>query len=157
MIAAVILLVGVVGVASLFGLAVAQNHDQGDVGTRTTEYAQDKMEQLRALGFTDGATDTTVYPSAAAGGTGLGGVMAGSSTVGSTDPAAPTASYVDYLDVNGTLTNAAGAFYTRAWSITTNATGNLKTITVVVSAKVNASGTGTPPSSTLVCSKTNNQ
>src|SRR5579862_200584 len=90
MVAAVVLLVGFVATMSLFTVAVVQNSTQGDEGTRVTEYAQDKMEQLMALSFSDGATNTTVYPPASSGGTGLGGTMAGSATVGSVNPASPS-------------------------------------------------------------------
>ena len=113
------------------------------------------MEQLLSLnkdnlisdGFNDGTTDTTVFPAAvnALDGTtlctgtspyicGLGGVMAASSTVGSIPPAAPVTYFVDYLDINGNLlTSSTGAYYSRQWQVSTDSTGNLKTITVVVS------------------------
>src|SRR5690242_1790591 len=74
-VALVILTIGVMGVMGLLTVAVTQNWNQGDRSTRTTEYAQDKMEQLLALNFTDGSSDTTVYPTASTGGTGLGGTM----------------------------------------------------------------------------------
>jgi Tfp pilus assembly protein PilV len=153
LIASVVLLVGIVGVMSLFTVAVVQSNSQGDVFTRTTEYAQDKIDQLMALPFADNATDTTVYPAQAVGGTGLGGVMAGSASVGSANPAAPAAGYVDYLDANGNLLAGAGnSFYTRVWSISTNAGGTLKVITVVAVAQ-KTGGVGLTPSSTLVCFK----
>ncbi|HEX4785160.1 MAG TPA: hypothetical protein VH350_12515 [Candidatus Sulfotelmatobacter sp.] len=153
LIASVVLLIGIVGVMSLFVVAVAQNKNGGENLSRTTEYSQDKIDQLMALSFTDSATDTTVYPSAAAGGTGLGGVMAGSATVGSINPAAPATGYVDYLDTNGNLlTSSTGAAYSRLWRISSSATGTLKTITVItVGFKI---GPGATPSSTLVCFKT---
>ena len=151
MIASVILLVGIVGVTGLLTVAVIQNQDQGQDLTRTTMYAQDKMDQLMALNFTDNYTDTTVYPSVAFGGQGLGGVMAGSTTVGGTNPASPQAGYVDYLDGTGKpLANSTGAFFVRLWSISTNAGANLKTITVVSVALVTKTQ-GAQPSSTLVC------
>jgi hypothetical protein len=136
-------------------LATQTTYAQGDVATRVTEYAQDKMEQLLSLnkdniisdGFNDATTDTTVFPAAvnALDGTtsctgtspnicGLGGVMAASSTVGSIPPAAPVTYFVDYLDTNGNLlTSSTGAYYTRQWQVSTDSTGNLKTITVVAS------------------------
>src|SRR5260370_4959507 len=98
MIASVILAVGILGVMGLLSVAVTQNWNQGDRGTRATEYAQDKMEQLLALSFSDGASNTTVYPTQSSGGTGLGGVMAGSSTVGGIMAGSPVTSYVDYID-----------------------------------------------------------
>jgi hypothetical protein len=153
MIASVILLVGIVGVMGLLTVAVIQNQGRGEALTRTTMYAQDKMDQLMSLGFNDGTTNTTVYPSTPTGGTGLGGTMAGSATVGGTNSASPTTSYVDYLDGNGKqLTSYTNDFYTRVWSISTNAGANLKTITVV-SVGLLTKGQGPQPSSTLVCSK----
>jgi type II secretory pathway pseudopilin PulG len=155
LVAAGILIIVVAGLLPVFMLATQTTYAQGDVATRVTEYAQDKMEQLVSLnkdniisdGFNDGTTDTTVFPAAvnALNGTtsctgtspyicGLGGVMAASSTVGSIPPAAPVTYFVDYLDTNGNLlTSSTGAYYTRQWQVSTDSTGNLKTITVVAS------------------------
>jgi hypothetical protein len=154
LVAAAVLLIAVTGLLGLFPTVISQNETQGDLATRTTEYSQDKMEQLLALSFTDGATDTTVFPPAATGGTGLGGAMAASATVGALPPTAPVSGYVDYLDQNGTLlSSSTGAVYTRQWSISTDSTANLKTITVVVTSKVVKGPQGLAPSSTLVCIK----
>lgn len=154
MIAAAILLVIAVGILTIFPSVIAANKTQGDLATRTTEYAQDKMEQLLALSFTDGVTNTTVFPEASTGGTGLGGTMAASSTVGAIPPTAAATGYVDYLDQNGNLlTSSAGAEYTREWKISTDSTATLKTITVVVTAAVPAGVQGAAPSTTLVCVK----
>jgi type II secretory pathway pseudopilin PulG len=155
LVAAGILIIVVAGLLPVFMLATQSTYAQGDVATRVTEYAQDKMEQLLSLnkdniisdGFNDATTDTTVFPAAvnALDGTtsctgtspnicGLGGVMAASSTVGSIPPTAPVTYFVDYLDTNGNLlTSSTGAYYTRQWQISTDSTGNLKTITVVAS------------------------
>jgi type II secretory pathway pseudopilin PulG len=155
LVAAGILIIVVAGLLPVFMLATQSTYAQGDVATRVTEYAQDKMEQLVSLnkdniisdGFNDGTTDTTVFPAAvnALDGTtsctgtspnicGLGGVMAASTTVGSIPPAAPVTYFVDYLDTNGNLlTSSTGAYYTRQWQVSTDSTGNLKTITVVAS------------------------
>ena len=73
MIAALILLVGVIAIMRLMAVAVGQNLSQGDVQTRVSEYAEDKMEQLMALSFTDVSTNTTVFPPTTTGGVGLGG------------------------------------------------------------------------------------
>jgi type II secretory pathway pseudopilin PulG len=155
LIAAAILIIVVAGLLPVFMLATQTTYAQGDIATRVTEYAQDKMEQLLSLnkdniisdGFNDGTTDTTVFPAAvnALDGTtsctgtspnlcGLGGVMAASSTVGSIPPAAPVTYFADYLDSNGNLlTSSTGAYYTRQWQVSTDSTGNLKAITVVAS------------------------
>ncbi len=155
MIASLVLLVGIVPLAGVFSIAVATNSVQGDIATRTALNAQDKMEELLALNFADSSSDTTQYPTAGVGGTGLGGAMVGSATVGSVDPAAPVADYVDYITFQGVLqTTATGAKYRRQWSISTDATGNLKTITVLVTV-VGGTGPGLAPSTTLVCMKSN--
>jgi Tfp pilus assembly protein PilV len=156
MVAATVLIIGVTGVLALFGVAISQNSGQGDIATRTAVYAQDKIEQLMALSFNDGASDTTVYPTASTGGSGLGGTMAGSATVGGVNSTSPVANYVDYLDAGAQQTTSTGANYMRQWTISTNSAGNLKTITVLTTVK-NWTGKGLAPSTTLVCTKSNNQ
>jgi hypothetical protein len=152
MMAAGILLIAVGGLLNLFTLAVTQNSQQGNTATRTTEYAQDKLEQLMKLDFADGTTDTTVTPVSATGGTGLGGVMAGNTTLGSIPPAAPVALYADYFDNQGNrVTSALQASFIRQWSISTNATATLKTLTVVVSSQVAGNQPGAVASTTLFC------
>jgi Flp pilus assembly pilin Flp len=154
-IAVLILTVGVVGVMSLLTVAIKQNWNMGDRATRSTEYAQDKMEQLLALSFNDGASNTTVYPTAGSGGTGLGGSMAGNTTVGGVTTGSPVTGYVDYIGSGGSIqTTSTGALYIRQWSISTNAAGNLKTITVVARALISTDNRP-GPSTTLVCMKSN--
>jgi type II secretory pathway pseudopilin PulG len=172
MVAVAILFIVVAGLLPVFFIGVQTTNQQADLATRTTEYAQDKMEQLLALntinltsdGFNDGTTDTTVFPSVSNGSTGctgsgantcgLGGTMAASSSVGSVPPAAAVKYFVDYLDVNGNLlTSSAGAYYTRQWKVTTDSTATLKTITIVATAVQGAGIKGLAPSSTLVCVK----
>jgi hypothetical protein len=152
--AGAILLTVVIGVLPAFILGTQTTEQQGDIATRTTEYAQDKMESLIKLDFSDAATDTTVFPPNVAGGSGLGGSMLANSSVGAVSPAAAIASYVDYLDSNGNLlTSSTGAYYTRQWSISTDSTATLKTITVIVNS-VQAPGVkGLAPSASLVCIK----
>jgi prepilin-type N-terminal cleavage/methylation domain-containing protein len=154
MIAVAILLIVVVGVLPVFTVGFQVTEQQGDISTRTSEYAQDKMESLLKLDFLDNTTDTTKFPPVA-GGTGLGGAMAGSTTVGAVPPAAAVANYVDYYAYDGTPQQgtAAGAYYTRQWSITTDATGTLKTITVAVTSVQKSGVLGIAPSTTLVCIK----
>jgi len=153
MIALLVLLIGVMGVLGVLSFAVTQNWNQGDRSTRTTEYAQDKMEQLLALNFTDSTSNTAAYPTASSGGTGLGGSMAGSTTVGGIVAGSPVTQYVDYIDSSGNVQSAStGALYIREWSISTNTSGNLKTIAVVARALV-PSASGGAPSTTLVSMK----
>ena len=155
-IATAILLIGIGGVLGVFTVAVSQDSSGGDFSTRTAVFAQDKMEQLLALSFNDGASNTTVYPTASSGGTGLGGIMTGSSTAGGINPASPTASYVDYLDAGAQQTTAAGANFMRQWQISTNSAGTLKTITVLTTV-VNWNRRGLAPSATLVCATSSTQ
>ena len=172
MIAAVILITAVVGLLPVFTAGIQITYQQGDIGTRLTEYAQDKIEQLLNLnnatisidGFTDGQTDTTVFPAVTNGSTGctgtgtticgLGGAMAASTSVGSIPPAAPVTYFSQYLDVNGNLlTSSAGATYTIQWQVSADSTGNLKTITVVAFTDQVAGIKGLTPSVTLVATK----
>ncbi|MBZ5568305.1 MAG: hypothetical protein LAN64_10710 [Acidobacteriia bacterium] len=158
MIATSILLVGVVGLMGLLSVSVLQNANQGENATRTTEYAQDKMESLMALTFNDGSTDTRTYPAAATGGTGLGGTMAASATVGGLNAGSPVSSYVDYLNSTGTLsTSSTGAVYIRVWRITTDSTARVKTITVVAAATRTNGASFAAARTTLSCYKVNLQ
>jgi type II secretory pathway pseudopilin PulG len=152
-IAILILTIGVTGVMGLLAFSITQNWNQGDRATRTTEYAEDKMEQLLALNFTDGTSNTAVYPTQASGGAGLGGTMAGNSTVGGVALGSPVSQYVDYIDSSGNLaTSSTGALFIRQWSISTNAAANLKTITVSVRGAFSLANAPLP-ATTLVCMK----
>jgi Tfp pilus assembly protein PilV len=157
MIACLILLIVVVGLLNLFTVAMTTNKQQGDLATRTTEYAQDKMEQLMALNFVDSITNTTVYPIAPTGGTGL--------TPGGSVPqytpfvaVAPVANYADYLDDTGSQLTAAqlaaGAnfSYVRQWQIDLSSP-TLKKITVAVTSNVPGVVQGQSPFTMVVCYK----
>lgn len=142
-IATAILATLMAGLMSLAALAISTTENQGHLGARTTEYAQDKMEQLLALTYGDGSSDTRVFPASSSGGSGL-------TPGGSSNPGAPVALYVDYLDENGNLCGTTGAacaapsgttpptgwFYQRVWQIDDNSThptelaADLKRITV---------------------------
>jgi hypothetical protein len=153
-----LLLTVAVGILGLGSIAMCTTENQGHLMARTAEYAQDKMEQLLALKFCDKDTNTTVLPAASTGGTGLAGCPApivipatGTSGVGgSSDPGAPVAGYVDYLDNSGNLlvTGAGGAAptgwkYMRVWQVSSaNADNTLKqiTVTVKVSSGIGQSG-----------------
>jgi Tfp pilus assembly protein PilV len=145
LIAALILFIVSAGVLGLLSFAMLQNNTGGEQGTRATEYAQDKMEQLMAMSFSDTASDTTTYPTNASGGVGL---TAG----GGINISSPVTGYVDYIDGTGSPTNVAtGASYIREWLIV-NSTAQIKTITVSVQQLSNAKGTA-PASTVLVCQK----
>lgn len=153
-IALLVMMIGVMGVMGVLAIAVTQNWAQGNVTSRTTEYAQDKMEQLMALNFTDGVSNTAVYPTTSTGGTGLGGAMAGNTTAGGVVDESPVTNYVDYINADGNQQSTRyGASYVRQWRVSTNATGTLKTVTVFVKA-LNVSPNGTAaPTTTLVSMK----
>jgi type II secretory pathway pseudopilin PulG len=155
MIATFILLVGLGALMSLFTVAASQTANQGEFATRTTEYALDKMEQLLSLSFSDSTTNTAVYPPTSTGGTGLGASLTAGGSVGGVTLTSPVTGYVDYLDYSGNLlTSSSGWFYKRQWKIDLNAASNLKTITVIATAKLSEGG-GTAVSTTLVCFKSN--
>ena len=152
MIALGILAVVAAGVLPLGILAAKLSENQGHLSARTAEYAQDKIEQLVALAYSDTTTDTRVFPAPNAGGSGL-------TVGGSINTAAPAPLYSDYLDINGNVMAAAGGppagwYYMRAWQIT-SPRANLKQITVV--SRVNAlafGGPGLRPQSTVSVLKT---
>ena len=146
-ISSAILVTLMAGLMSLAGLAINTTENQGHLAARTTEYAQDKMEQLLALAYGDPTGDTTVFPALTTGGTGL-------TVGGSSNPNAPVTKYVDYLDQSGNLCGSVSAlaatppcaapvgttaptnwFYKRVWAVDSSATdvtlpANLKRITV---------------------------
>jgi len=143
-IACAILIVGMAGLMGLTSMAVSITENQGHLGARTTEYAVDKMEQLLELTYGDAQSNTTFFPSTNSGGTGLGGILAVATSVGSSDPAAPVVGYTDYLDANGnvlctqatpcTATPPATWYYKRVWKISVPS-ANLKQISVTAIVK----------------------
>ena len=144
LIASAILVTLMAGLMSMMGLAIKTTENQGHLAARTTEYAQDKMEQLLALAFTDGVSDTRTFPASSSGGTGL-------AIGGSIDVSSPVALYVDYLDENGNLLTSSGTtppsgwFYKRVWKIeyVTGST-TLKKITVATTTSRGFGGAMTP-------------
>jgi hypothetical protein len=143
-ISSAILVTLMAGLMSLAALSMSTTENQGHLAARTTEYAQDKMEQLLALSYGDTGSDTTVFPAAASGGTGL-------AVGGSSNTASPVTKYVDYLDQSGNLCGSTSAmavipssarcpapvgstppenwFYQRVWQVSSAGT-NLKQVTV---------------------------
>jgi Prokaryotic N-terminal methylation motif len=157
-IAMAILLIISAGILSLVGVAMTTTENQGHLAARTTEYAQDKMEQLMALNFNDGVaggagsgSDTTVASYVAAN-TGGNGLLAG----GSLSTSAPTAGYVDYLDASGNPLGATSTnwFYERVWQIT-NVSATMKQITVRATVRMGIGGDQYIPTSTVSVIKTN--
>jgi hypothetical protein len=142
------MLVVTVGWLSVAALATVYTENHGHIEARTTEYAQDKMEQLLALAYSDAVTDTTVFPANLTGGTGL---VVG----GGVNTASPVNGYVDWVGYDGDLlgggtTPPTGWYYERVWQITL--TGTVKQITVVTTVK-SAVGNSLKPKATLVALK----
>lgn len=148
--ATALVLVAIAGMGSMGVVGMTTTENEGHLAARCTEYAQDKMEQLLVLAWTDTDADTRLFPAAAVGGTGL-------AVGGSAVTTAPINGYVDYLDVNGNLLPSAGGvpadwYYVRAWSIT-SPSANLKQITVTSTVRTTL-GRTMPPSSTVTALKT---
>jgi prepilin-type N-terminal cleavage/methylation domain-containing protein len=168
-IALAVLLVVAVGVMGLAAVAMSTTENQGHLMARTAEYAQDKMEQLLALKYCDADSDTTTLPTTPGTGKGLAGCptplvspATGTSGVGgSSNPNAPVAGYVDYLDESGNLlaTGAGGAApanwrYIRVWQISSaNASNTVKQVAVTVKVSAAVGKNGVTPRSTLVALK----
>jgi hypothetical protein len=135
------------GLLPLGVMATTTTENQGHLAARTTEYAQDKLEQLLALSWGEATADTRVFPVADTGGSGL---LVG----GSSDPSAPVDQYVDYLDVNGSLVASAGGaepdgwFYKRAWQVELPS-AQIKRITVTTIVRNAIGSTGRIPQSTV--------
>jgi hypothetical protein len=148
-IATALLLVVMVGLLSMAALATVYTENHGHLEARTTEYAQDKMEQLLALVYTDAVSDTTMFPAAPTGGTGM-------ATGGSSDPNTPVNGYVDWLEQDGDLLGGGTTppttwFYQRVWQIS-NLTAGVKQITVTATVKSSV-GNAIVPKSTVVALK----
>lgn len=150
MVATALLLVVIGGLGSMGVMGMMTTENQGHLAARTTEYAQDKMEQLLVLAWGDDQSDTRVFPATNSGGTGL-------AVGGSSEPQTPMAGYADYLDKSGTLVAGVdGAppatwYYKRVWAVSVPAT-NLKQIAVTVTVK-SALGQAKPAESTVTSLK----
>ena len=152
-----ILLVVMAGLLSMAALATTYTENHGHLEARTTEYAQDKMEQLLTIAFTDAVTNTITFPASPSGGTGL-------AVGGSTVTATPVTGYVDWLSYDGSLlgggsTPPATWFYERVWEIcylqsnnttcnTTTATG-VKRVTVTSTVRSSVGHTLIPKSTVV--------
>ena len=144
-----ILFVTLAGLMSMGTIATMHTENQGHLAPRTTEYAQDKMEQLLSLAYGDSTTDTIVFPAVNAGGSGL-------AVGGSTNTAAPVNLYVDWLANDGSLLGGGTAapatwFYERVWQVTAPS-ATLKQVTVAVTVR-SAIGGFMLPKSTVVALK----
>jgi type II secretory pathway pseudopilin PulG len=163
-----ILAVIAMGVLPMGLIAVTTTENQGHLMARSTEYAQDKLEQLLVLAYGDTTSDTRVFPATNAGGSGL-------AIGGTLNTNAPAALYVDYLDINGNVLAAAAGgappanwFYQRVWQVNIpggfggNAScpmatppGCLKQVTVTATVRAAAAGgAGLIPRATVTALKT---
>lgn len=145
-----ILAVLMAGVLGLLSLSMRFTENQGHLMARTAEYAEDKVEQLMALAFADSQSDTRVFPATATGGSGL-------TVGGSSDPSAPVALYLDWLDLNGNLlastgtTAPAGWFYKRVWAVSApGGSATLKQLTVSTTVAATVGGEVAPVSTLTV-------
>jgi len=156
-----VLLAVAVGVMTLAAMSMTTTENQGHLQARTAEYAQDKMEQLLALTFCDGQTDTTVFPAATTGGTGLGDCTNKASsaptpsTGGGVDVNNPVQGYVDYVDGNGNpVAASAGWQYIRVWQISVPAgTTLIKQVSVKCQVRAGVGPQALPPNATVVSLK----
>jgi hypothetical protein len=144
-----ILLVVMLGLLSMAALATTYTENHGHLEARTTEYAQDKMEQLLALAYTDASSNSVLFPAAPSGGTGLG-------VGGSVNTAAPVDGYVDWLEEDGDLLGGGISppstwFYERVWQVISPSSG-IKQITVVTTVR-SSFGRAMIPKSTVVALK----
>jgi len=148
-IACALMITTLAGLASLMGVATMHTENEGHLSARTTEYAQDKMEQLLSLAYTDSVSNTVVFPATATGGTGL-------TVGGSVNTSGPVNGYVDWLGEDGSLLGGGTTaptkwFYERVWQISTPTAG-IKQVAVTVTART-AIGGALKPKSTLVAVK----
>lgn len=152
-----IMAIGIGGLMSLFVIAAIKNAGQGDQATRTIEYAQDKMEQLMALPY----SDTTTITAGSTNTTGAGGV--GLLQGGGLDPANPVSGYSDFVTPTEVInpTKAGGVLYLREWQIADTVTHTApyytyKTISVRVTSFAAGSKGLVAPNTTLTAMKQGN-
>jgi hypothetical protein len=124
-----ILLVTLAGLMSIGTLATMHTENQGHLAPRTSEYAQDKMEQLLALAYGDSTSNTVVFPAVTTGGTGL-------TVGGSANPSTPSNGYVDWLGSDGSYLGGGTAqptnwFYERVWQVD-QASAGIKQVKITV-------------------------
>lgn len=148
LVALCLLMIAAAGIMTMATVAMSTTETQGHLAARTAEYAQDKMEQLLALGYQDTCTDTTQFPAVVSCGVGTG-----MNVGGGLNPNGPVAGYTDYVDINGNPVAAGAAWeYIRVWQVT-QAAPNLKQISVLTQARHSVGQTALLPRATVVCMK----
>jgi hypothetical protein len=145
-----LLLVTLAGLMSMGTLATMHTENQGHLAPRTSEYAQDKMEQLLALAYGDSTSNTVVFPTEGSGGSGL-------AVGGGLNTATPTNGYVDWLGSDGSLLGGGTAapvswFYERVWQVTAPS-ASLKQLAVTVTVR-SSFGNFMLPTTTVAALKT---
>jgi type II secretory pathway pseudopilin PulG len=155
MIALSILLIVSIGILAMAALSLTTTENQGHLAARTAEYAQDKMEQLLSLSFTDTQTDTSVASFVANSSAGSPGLTAG----GSVTYGGGVSGYIDYLDASGNPLGGgnaapAGWYYVRMWKIT-DVSSTLKQIEVRVWARMGVNGASSLPQAGVTALKSN--
>jgi prepilin-type N-terminal cleavage/methylation domain-containing protein len=105
LIAILILTTGLLSLAQVLTFTVMASKTYGQDAAKITAAAQDKMEELTNLDFTDTTTNLTVDPPYTTDGVGL-------TEGGSIPPTTPATGYVDYLDASGARTTADNAVFT---------------------------------------------
>jgi Tfp pilus assembly protein PilV len=147
LIAILILVAGLLSLAQVLTFTIMASKTHGRDTAKTTAAAQDKMEELTNLDFTDTTTNLTVEIPYTSDGVGL---TAG----GSIPPSDPVDGYVDYLDSSGARTTSGNAVYTRQWQIVDDsAATNVKRI-IVTATCTRSLQVGLNPSTTLITEKT---
>ena len=162
MIAVLVAFIVMSSLGAVIFTSMVANKNQGTEVTRMTALAQEKMEQLVRLRFTDTTTNTTLITDT---GWSIGLTPSASSDLNQLTacPGGGTANvgYVDFLDNNGQPLSggcdtavAAGFGYQRRWKITSvSGVTGLKQIVVVVYAPNAVRTSGAPPSVSLTTLK----
>jgi prepilin-type N-terminal cleavage/methylation domain-containing protein len=160
LIATAIFFIGITGLMALATVAIAKTSGHGDQGTKTVEFAEDKMEQILALSYSsvqgiDTTTDLTQSSINSLTQSTSVGLTANPSCVFTT----PSTCYVDYVSFAGVASNSpANAAYMREWRIVDDSLGYSKSITVYVvalsGADYSAARALLSPSATLVAVRT---
>ena len=132
-------------------VAMMTTENQGHLAARTTEYAQDKMEQLLVLSWGDSTSDTRVFPASDTGGTVSRLAAVRILRHRSPDMRTTSTKPARSSPASGALLRPIG-IYKRVWQVTLPA-ANLKQIAVTVTVK-SSLGHAMPAKSTVTALKT---
>lgn len=167
MVAVFVALIGVFSLGSVIFEATVFNKNQGSENTRATVYAQDKIENLLSLDFTNCNKSSGLQPASCntTGVTASGwtqGLLAGgamSPVLSDCPSSGSSVGYVDFLDGNGlkiggggcSAIMAASVSYVRQWEIRNLSSSGpaLKQITVAVYSQQAVTSVGAKPIAVL--------